>query len=645
MSVALVLASCADQPGTCTADSTAGPSDTAGQVDSDGGTADTSDGGHDTADTDTGDTDTGDTDTGAVETCGPMAADVTEVGVRSECRADVAAAESPWDVEIIYDLVDQWDEDAGCRPMAIVDLDGDGLAELLCATNEGNYIHSPLDEGSPSTLLPLGVHAPMSVADTDEDGDLEIYGTSEDGEAVRLSSSGETSWTGDVGFVTSRGTEWARTTVPLARSDASAEPTLFSHAGAVDAATGEVVGTYVEAADLEALSLLEQEVVALDLDQDGDVEVAALWTTWTADGAVVTEAEQPGYYTSRLFVMVVQADDDPTGEILWADEDGMTLSDGAETLWRIDAGAANPFGMPCVGDIDGDGTWNLIVPTYYDGVWAFDEDGVRMWSYPTSDSTTGAVGCTVFDFELDGAGEVMAADEDGFFILDGTTGAALYVDETYASPTALETPQPVDLDGDGSVEIVLGHRAGWEAAKPGLRIYAHADAAWPPGRDVWGWANWTGTGLDSKHRVPRTQDAPWLTHGLWRGQPANPGVGVDLRPEVVDACTDDCDAGPVWLSLRVANGGPEEAWHDIEVEVYALPEGTDLDLASPGDGTLVDTVTVSDWVDNGWTTPTVEVSVSVETAMNGVLFSMAHDDECSDDDDVLAWRFEGCDQR
>ena len=67
--------------------------------------------------------------------------------------------------------------------------------------------------------------------------------------------------------------------------------------------------------------------------------------------------------------------------------------------------------------------------------------------------TVTATGPSAFDFDGDGALEVVYADAVNLHILDGRTGAIRFITEL-GNVTAYEAAIPVDVDGDGNVEVV-----------------------------------------------------------------------------------------------------------------------------------------------------------------------------------------------
>ena len=121
-------------------------------------------------------------------------------------------------------------------------------------------------------------------------------------------------------------------------------------------------------------------------------------------------------------------------------------------------------GAPTVADFDGDGHAEVGVAGG-DRYTLFDPDcraaggdclavGVR-WATVTEDTSSNVTSSTVFDFNGDGASEVVYNDEERFMVLDGRTGRVVFEDW---NPSQTRTEQAIvaDADGDGQADIVFG---------------------------------------------------------------------------------------------------------------------------------------------------------------------------------------------
>ena len=271
-----------------------------------------------------------------------------------------------------------------------------------------------------------------------------------------------------------------------------------------------------------------------------------------------------------------------------------------------------------------------------------DLSGVVQWEIPTTDPTDGYQGCTTFDFDLDGAREVVFADAESFYILSGRTGRVLYQDDTWESGTVGDVPLIADIDGDGSVEIVMTN--GSSALGSGLWTWEHLNDAWPPGTNMWPSATWSGTSLNSDGTVPRTPRPSWLTTKAWRGQPTEPWevFGTDLVPEVAGHCVSACRGdGRVRVAVRLGNRGPAEATEGGKLSVYTI-----ADDAEP---VLLEVLEFPGFLDDGWTTESQEILITTGRAEAGILL-VAGDagdgqlvpEDCAPENNSLVWRLEDC---
>src|SRR5262249_47289243 len=81
-------------------------------------------------------------------------------------------------------------------------------------------------------------------------------------------------------------------------------------------------------------------------------------------------------------------------------------------------------GAPTVADLDGDGKLEIAVSALARFV-VFDALGNVKWSAPTQDSTNSG-GSVAFDFDGDGAAEIVVQDESFLRIYNGRDGVVIY---------------------------------------------------------------------------------------------------------------------------------------------------------------------------------------------------------------------------
>ncbi len=240
-----------------------------------------------------------------------------------------------------------------------------------------------------------------------------------------------------------------------------------------------------------------------DLEGDGDYEIVQFTRGFTSGGRVYVIDHQgnvaPGYPKSinnsnlagspTLFDL----DDDGTLEILVPERDypigflRVLEPDGTEWTngnWPVVLDHV-PTGSPAVGDIDGDGSPEVVYLSY-ESIFAVETDGSAVPGWPVSIGGGNRHSYTspaLADLDGDGTMEIAVGSHQGnsgYFVFehDGTlrTGWPRSVGTwTYGAPTI------VDLDGDGDLEI-LGSRAG-TGITPSNQLFAFNE----DGTNVPGW--------------------------------------------------------------------------------------------------------------------------------------------------------------
>ena len=260
--------------------------------------------------------------------------------------------------------------------LAAADIDGDGRPEIVGLASGGTTLvafeHDGTFKWRSDTILNAGWGAP-SIADLDGDGVPEIV----IGRQV-LTNEGRLLWTG-----------------------------AFSGQGG----------------DRGAHSLV------VDLDLDGQPEVLVGNTAYRGQGPVAGQvlwrntSTVGGVAVQDGYTAVGNFDDDPYPEIVLAargwifllEHDG-TVKWGPTFLEPVRSGAW--AGPPTVADVDGDGAPEIAVAgSNY--LTVFETDGSVKWRAPNQDSTPN-VGVVAFDFDGDGAAELVHAAELDLRIFRGS---------------------------------------------------------------------------------------------------------------------------------------------------------------------------------------------------------------------------------
>ncbi|HJL50917.1 MAG TPA: CARDB domain-containing protein, partial [Polyangiaceae bacterium LLY-WYZ-15_(1-7)] len=189
-------------------------------------------------------------------------------------------------------------------------------------------------------------------------------------------------------------------------------------------------------------------------------------------------------------------------------------------------------------------------------------------------------GSSVFDFDGDGNAEVVYADEQDFYILDGRNGDILFQDTQHESNTRLEMPIVVDVDNDGKSEVLVPEAPRDEGAgvREGLLVWADADNNWVRTRRIWNQHSYHVTNVTEDGQIPRSEEPNW-TNGRLNNfrQNVQPG-GLFDAPDlfIVEIDVVECDpGGTVTIGVTVGNRGALGVAAGVPVTASATPEGGD----------------------------------------------------------------------
>ncbi|MFO0826564.1 MAG: FG-GAP-like repeat-containing protein [Phycisphaerales bacterium] len=211
--------------------------------------------------------------------------------------------------------------------------------------------------------------------------------------------------------------------------------------GSIDGAPRIVVGTFmgrlhvVDAKDgkrVRTVQIVNKGAVqscpiAMDLNKDGAVDYLA--TSFNGDGRIVAaDGAAPAA----------------------ADEKQSAVHE----LWHVQAGSPMLYHGPSVGDLDGDGTPDFAIGAYDGKVYAFKQDGTKLWTTQQIDRYI--MGPTaIADLDGDGKPEVIAAS-DKVTVLRGADGSVLWSVAFDAPGRYWSVTRGVsiaDMDGDGKLDL------------------------------------------------------------------------------------------------------------------------------------------------------------------------------------------------
>mgnify|MGYP003336424592 FL=1 len=304
----------------------------------------------------------------------------------------------------------------------------------------------------------------------------------------------------------------------------------------------------------------------VDLDGDARMEIVAGNTVYRGNGTVWWSDG-----TCDGAGAVGDFDWDGTPEIVHINCGYVTVTNADGTVrWSTSVPGGGTGGPPTVADFDNDGYPEVGVAgaSYYSVI---DTDGAVIWSEPVSDYSSNVTGSSVFDFEGDGAADVVYADELTLWVYDGATGAVKLQDDGHSSGTLYEYPLVVDVDNDGSSEIVLPSNDYAYDGYNGITVIGDLSGSWRPSRPVWNEFAYHITNVEDDGGVPAAEEPNWDYWNNFRTGGTTYGLSTELADLVVDEpqlCRSRCEEGVVEVVVNVTNTGLA-ATPDFGVGVYS----------------------------------------------------------------------------
>ncbi|SMF03440.1 RHS repeat-associated core domain-containing protein [Alteromonadaceae bacterium Bs31] len=248
--------------------------------------------------------------------------------------------------------------------------------------------------------------------------------------------------------------------------------------------------------------------IVADLDLDGIQEVIAGATAYTSAGEVL-------FAMGEGFPAVGNFDSDDYPEIVRVYSGYVYLHDNDGTqLWSSIIPGGGKGGAPTIADMNGDGKLNIGVAgaSFYA---VYNADGSILWQVPTFDSSSNVTGSSVFDFDGNGAVEVVYGDQTNLRIYNGSNGNVIY-EIPNPSGTTYEYPVIADIDRDGHAEIVaIANNYAYSGVR-GIRVFESANDDWAPTRSIWNQHAYHITNINDDGTVPQFEQPSWLTHNTYR---------------------------------------------------------------------------------------------------------------------------------
>jgi hypothetical protein len=185
------------------------------------------------------------------------------------------------------------------------------------------------------------------------------------------------------------------------------------------------------------------------------------------------------------------------------------------SAWAHGAGRLN------LADIDGNGQMNAAFVSG-NRLFVLDENlnilnlpDATPWIKTISEVSSGYTSTTVFDFNNDGAAEIVYRDENNLYIFNGKTGVASPA-IVCKSRTSNDYPLVADVDADGATEIcVICAQDDSESSSASeedgvIRTYKSALAPWVSARKVWNQHAYFNVNVNDDLTIPRVQQSHHL---------------------------------------------------------------------------------------------------------------------------------------
>lgn len=463
----------------------------------------------------------------------------------------------------------------------VIDLDGDGVADVVfgaTASRTGNLVEpgvlralSGADGREIFTVTDasLAINAATSVAigDIDGDGLPEIV-------------AGDSSGTGLMAFENDGTLKWRADDLEeinwggaaIGDLDGDGTPEIVVGRQALDAeGTLLWTGTAGKGPDFPGpLSVIS------DLDLDGEPEVVAGNTAYDARGNVRWQANVPDGRNA-----VANFDEDTNPEIVVVRNDAVWLleDDGSIAWGPFPIPGGGNGGPPTVADFDGDGAPEIGVAGF-ERYAVIETDGRSLlWEATTEDLSSGVSGASVFDFEGDGVPEVVYRDETTLRVFAGPDGRVLW-ETPMSSCTWYEYVVVADVDADTNAEIVaVANDSCYDGPQRGVFVYGESEDRWVATRAIWNQHTYHITNVEDDGAIPAVERNHWLVP---EEEPYNSFRQNVLTGELSPLATFDltaseivCTDSPRAVRVRVGNAGLATAPAGIPVSFY---------LGSPTEG-------------------------------------------------------------
>ena len=255
------------------------------------------------------------------------------------------------------------------------------------------------------------------------------------------------------------------------------------------------------------------------------------------------------------------------------------------------------------------------------------------WMVQTQDGSSKVTGSSVFDFNGDGAAEVIYNDECHFRLYDGLDGTE-YMVEPSESRTRIEYPIVADVDNDGNAEIIFStsNESGYcnlpdnsadceedadcpsgdnpngqkcidgkclmadeDVFNNGIEVWGDPQDTWVTARRIWNEHAYHVTNVTESGGIPIVEKSNWAVgdtnlYNTYRSQPRTFGRAPDLTVTAVELSSPDASCGTLSqkldISIEVTNIGDLRGGDGAQIVVQGR-WGTETVFLKDSEGKLL----------------------------------------------------------
>jgi len=441
---------------------------------------------------------------------------------------------------------------------SVGDVNGDGQPDIVAVFYQGSgYRGSPsvlrvLDGASGTehwsllgTLGAINGTSGNALADVDGDGDVELFVCTTGRDLLAIDHTGRELWLAS--GVCASGED--KPSVHDLDGDGDGE--IVVGASWVDH-TGTLLASGPHGRG--GVTIYGAASFAADVDGDGALEILAGNAVYEADGSVLWSSGNPDGQAA-----LGDLEGDGTPDLIVTTPAGMYRyeADTGVLVWGPMPFTGGAYGgPPTIADFDGDGEEEFGVAGLNSYV-VYEGDASELWKMPTTEGSIAITGSAVFDFEGDGAAEVVYADHETLWVFSGVDGTVKLEWTDHSSGTVSELPVVADVDGDNQAEIVLASNT-LLGSYSGITVFGDQDGSWMGAAPIWNQHAFHRSHIADDGSLPATYTPSWQDHRSFRsGSPEGlPTAGIpDLAIGEVDICTDTCPLGEVTVWVAIENRG------------------------------------------------------------------------------------------